>query len=181
MPRSDKEGKNEIVEWCKELTGINKIVDIGAGSGTYSKMFRKSRLFTDATMIAIEAWEPYIQEYSLNDRYHTVINSDVRKVDFAKIAPFDLVIMGDVLEHITKEEAIELVNTISKLTRYAIISIPIIHYPQGEYEGNPYEVHVKDDWSHQEVLDSFSNFEKVFEGERIGCYLLRFESIPVLG
>jgi cyclopropane fatty-acyl-phospholipid synthase-like methyltransferase len=175
MPKSDKEGKKEIVEWCKELDGINTIVDIGAGSGTYARMFRKTGLFRSATMIAVEAWEPYIQEYSLTTRYHKVINSDVRKVDFSEIAPFDLVIMGDVLEHITKEEAVDLVKKLSKFTRYAIISIPIIHYPQDEYEGNPYEVHVKDDWSHNEVLESFSNFEKTFKGERIGCYLLKFK------
>lgn len=175
MPRSDKEGKNEIAEWCRELTDIKKIVDIGAGSGTYAKMFRKLRLFQDATLVGIEAWEPYIEEYALKERYHEVILSDVRKVDFSALAPFDLVIMGDVLEHITKEEAIEVVNAVSKITRYAIISIPIIHYPQDEYEGNPYEVHVKDDWSHKEVLETFSNFEKTFEGKVIGCYLLRFK------
>lgn len=179
MPRSDKEGKDEIVEWCRELTNISAIVDIGAGSGTYSKMFRKTGLFRTAKMIAIEAWEPYIQEYALTERYNTVINQDVRDVDFSKIAPFDLVIMGDVLEHISKEDAVKLVNTVSKFTRYAIISIPIIHYPQDAYRGNPYEVHVKDDWSHKEVLESFSNIEKVFEGERIGCYLLRFENVSM--
>ena len=175
MPKSDKEGKKEIAEWCKELDGINKIVDIGAGSGTYARMFRKLGLFKSATLIGIEAWEPYIQEYKLKERYHEIINSDVRKVDFASISPFDLVIMGDVLEHITKEEAIDLVNTLSNFTRYAIISIPIVHYPQDAFEGNPYEVHVKDDWSHEEVLESFSNFEKTFKGNVIGCYLLKFK------
>ena len=175
MPRSDKEGKKEIAEWCKNLEGINKIIDIGVGSGTYAKMFRKLRLFPDSTLIGIEAWEPYIKEYSLNERYHTIINEDVRKVDFSKIGQVDLVVMGDVLEHITKEEAVALVNVLSQFTRYAIISIPIIHYPQDEYEGNPYEIHVKDDWSHKEVLESFSNFKETFEGERIGCYLLKFK------
>ena len=174
MPKSDKEGKNEIAEWCRSLTNVHKIVDIGAGSGTYSKMFKKLNLFQDATFIGIEAWAPYIEQYSLHKKYHQVINADVRTVNFAELAPFDLVVMGDVLEHLSKEEAVSVVKEVAKHSRYAIISIPIIHYPQDEYEGNPFEVHVKDDWSHQEVLETFFNFEKTFEGERIGCYLLKF-------
>jgi predicted SAM-dependent methyltransferase len=95
-------------------------------------------------------------------------------VDFSNFEHVDLVIMGDVLEHIAKEEAVDLLNKVSKITRYAIISIPIIHYPQNEYEGNPYEVHVKDDWTHEEVLDTFFGFEKTYKGGKIGCYLLKF-------
>lgn len=176
MPRSSKEGKDEIVSWCKELPDINTIVDIGAGSGTYYKMLvRKNKMFLASMWIAIEAWQNYITQYELDKKYNKVINQDARTVQFSTIGDIDLTIMGDMLEHMTKDEAISLVNEISKNSRYAIISIPIVHYPQDEFEGNPFEVHIKDDWSHSEVMETFPNIVKTFEGTEIGCYLLKFK------
>lgn len=175
MPKSANEGKEEIVQWCKELTDIHRIVDVGAGSGTYIRMFKKRNLFKSSEWIGIEAWAPYIEEYNLTNRYNQIINKDLRLVDFSTIGNVDLVFLGDVLEHITKEEAVNFLDSISTYSRYAIISIPIVYYPQGEHEGNPYEVHVKDDWSHEEVLTSFKGIEKHFIGEVIGCYLLKLK------
>jgi cyclopropane fatty-acyl-phospholipid synthase-like methyltransferase len=174
MPTSDKEGKAEIVEWCNNLSLINKIIDIGAGKGTYCRLFKKRKLFTNSEWIGVEAWQPYIDRYDLIQVYNRVINIDFRILNFSDIGNVDLVILGDVLEHVTKDEAIEFVNTISRYSRYAVISIPIIHYPQDEIEGNPFEIHIKDDWSHNEVMESFSNIEKFFIGNQIGCYLLKF-------
>ena len=75
----------------------------------------------------------------------------------------------------TKEEAIELWDKVSKTARYAIISIPIIHYPQGHEHGNPYEEHVKDDWSSEEVLETFSNIKEYKEFDITGVYIARFK------
>lgn len=176
MPKSSKEGKVEILEWCKSLDNVNTIVDIGAGSGTYHKLLaKKNAVFPNANWIAIEAWTDYISKFSLNEKYKTVINQDARTIDFTRIDNIDLTIMGDMLEHMTKEDAITLVNNVSKSSRFAIISIPIIHYPQDAYEGNPYEIHVKDDWSHTEVIETFPNIIKTFQGSEIGCYLLEFK------
>jgi SAM-dependent methyltransferase len=175
MPSSSKEGKQEIFNWCKDLPDVKRILDIGVGKGTYYKLFCKNvDVFNTAEWVGIEAWEPYIEEFRLNKKYNTVINSDVRTVDFDNIGKFDIVFMGDVLEHITKEEAVELVHKLSSKTKYAVISIPIVHYPQDEVNNNPYEVHVKDDWSHTEVMESFPNIEKTFQGKEIGCYFINF-------
>lgn len=174
MPTSSKEGKQEIVEWCRNLKNINLILDIGAGKGTYINLLKKRKLFREAHWTGIEAWAPYVTQYNLNEVYDTLINNDVRKVDFNNLH-FDLIFMGDVLEHMTKDEAILLVNVLSKISKYCIISIPIVHYPQDEIFNNPFEKHIKDDWSHTEVIDSFPNIVKTFQGAEIGCYLLEFK------
>jgi hypothetical protein len=175
MPKSSKEGKVQILEWCTSLSNITLIVDVGAGSGTYHKLLvKKNPIFLTSKWIAIEAWTAYISKFSLEKKYSSVINRDVRTVDFKEIGNIDLTIMGDVLEHMTKDEAIQLVRNVSNATRYAIISIPIIHYPQDAHEGNPFEIHVKDDWSHTEVMETFPNIIETFQGTEIGCYLLKF-------
>lgn len=174
MPTSAKEGKDVIVNWCKKLSNINTVLDIGVGKGTYSKVLKKNGLFTNSKWIGVEAWTPYIEEFNLTKKYNQVINEDARLVNYNSLGPVDITIMGDVLEHMTKEESIVLVNTISKISKYGIISIPIIHYPQDEIRNNPFERHIKDDWSHKEVLETFNNIKLSWAGGVVGCYLLDF-------
>jgi len=37
---------------------------------------------------------------------------------------------------------------------------------------NPFQIHVKDDWSHQEVMESFSDVTAFFVGSAIGVYIV---------
>jgi len=172
MPKSSKEGKDIILQWVKELP-LETILDIGAGSGTYKKMFLKNKIHPTSLWTAIEAWEPYIAEFNLLSLYNKVVNVDVRECNFEALGNFDITFMGDVLEHITKDEAIALVDSVMSVSKYAVISIPIIHWPQGESHGNPFEVHVKDDWSDDEVKSAFSKYiTKSSAGESIGVYWL---------
>lgn len=172
MPHSSKVGKQETIDWVRDLQNINHILDIGAGSGTYYKLFSKSNLLPTANWTAVEAWEPNIELYKLKDLYNTVIQEDVRLIDWKKFKHIDLTIMGDVLEHMTKEESISVVDNVMKISRYGIISIPVKHWPQDAIGGNPFEIHVKDDWSHDEVMDTFGKYIKKFRAKKIGVYLL---------
>lgn len=175
MPFSSKEGKNVIRNWAAEHSDlINTVLDIGAGNGTYIHLLKiKRKTLAHATWIAIEAWEPYVSEYELKTKYHKVIIQDVRTINWQDIGPIDLAILGDVLEHMTKEEAKTLINELFKFTKYAVISIPIVYSPQGEEFGNPFEVHVKDDWTHAEVMETFEKYLKKFVVEKtIGVYWL---------
>jgi hypothetical protein len=70
------------------------------------------------------------------------------------------VIAGDVLEHMTKEEALTVISNLLPRCKYFIISIPIIKWPQDAVNGNPFEIHVKDDWSDKEALESFPSIYK---------------------
>ena len=72
----------------------------------------------------------------------------------------------------TKDEAISLIKKLSVNAKRVIISIPIVHYPQGEVNENPFEKHIKDDWSHQEMIDTFPQIVKHWQGNVIGVYFL---------
>jgi SAM-dependent methyltransferase len=174
MPSSNKEGKSVIREWVTEFgPDVKTVLDLGVGNGTYHRLYtRKSPALKEAYWIGVEAWEPYIREFDLLTRYNKIINADIRTVDFNTLSPIDLVFAGDVLEHITKEEAIKVVDDLLKVAKRIIVSIPIVHFPQGEEEGNPYEAHVKDDWSHTEMLETFPQIKQSWTGNIIGVYLL---------
>jgi hypothetical protein len=163
MPYSLKSGKSETLKWFADNEStINKIVDIGPGSGTYIKLVKEENNYCKtAHWIGIEVWNPYIEKYKLAERYNQVINKDVRLVDWLEIGPISVVIAGDVLEHISKEDAMVLVDKILSVSKMLIISIPIVHMPQehNAYD-NPYEEHVKDDWSHDEVMSTWPQYIK---------------------
>jgi len=156
---------------------IKRVLDIGAGSGTYSDLLRGH--MPESEWHAVEVWEPYLEKYDLAARYDHVHCLDARQLDPATLAPeFDLTLCGDVLEHMEKEEAQALIGRLLTVSRVVLISIPIIHYPQGEVHGNPFEAHVKDDWSHEEVGSSFPHIASFFVHNFIGIYLL--STIPAL-
>jgi predicted TPR repeat methyltransferase len=179
MSFSLKSGKAETLAWFQaNKSSINTIVDIGVGSGTYIKLIKEeAHCCVDATWIGVEIWKPYIEEFKLESRYTRILNQDTRTVDWSALNP-DVVIAGDVLEHMTKDDAVALVDRILAVAKTLIVSIPIRYMPQDEhaYE-NPHEAHIKDDWSHNEVMATWGHY--VFDSYRksqkskLGVYWLR--------
>lgn len=145
------------------------ILDVGAGSGTYADALRTAGYA--GTIDAVEVWSNYVSKYHLDTKYRHVINKDVRDLE---LFDYDVVIFGDVLEHMTKEEAVKVWERVSAQADYALIAIPIIHYHQGEIDGNPFETHVKDDWSNEEVIDTFPGIVASWTGDVVGAYWAKF-------
>lgn len=145
------------------------ILDVGAGSGTYADALHASSY--NGAIDAVEVWGNSIQKYHLKRKYRVVYNDDIRNF---KNFDYDVVIFGDVLEHMSKEDAVAVWQKTAAQADYALIAIPIVDYHQGEIDGNPYEEHVKDDWTHEEVLDTFSNITASWTGDVVGAYWAKF-------
>jgi len=168
MITSSFEGKPQIKEWLKTLDiQHNKVLDIGAGAGTYPVLYRDT--LKDCKWTGVEIWEDYKIKFGIEKHYDTLLIGDARMMQFNY---YDVCFLGDVLEHMTKEEAISLVNKLKESCTYIVISIPIIYYEQGAIKGNPYEAHVKPDWSHKEVMETFTSIKKSWTGQTIGVYLI---------
>ena len=171
MPFSSREGKDLSIRLLQRLNPYFKfrqILDVGPGAGNYSRLLRP--VLPEAAWTGLEIWEPYVERFCLADYYDRIVLADVRNWD--PDCDYDLVLMGDVLEHMQKSEAQECVQRFLDHTQLLLISIPIVPMPQEAFDGNPYEVHVKVDWSDEEVLKSFPNISMAFAGEEIGVYLL---------
>lgn len=147
------------------------VLDVGAGQGVYLNLIRDS-LGEDVKISAVEVWPPYIEQFNLRNRYDNLFDIDVRDMESFD---YDLVILGDVLEHMPEPDAIKLWDRISKEAKYAIISIPIIHYHQDAINGNPYEVHVDEDWNTERVLKSFHSIIEHIEFPVTGVFVARFK------
>lgn len=166
MPTSDNQGKFVAKALIKEADPF-QVWDVGPGEGTYSDL---SILDTSCAWTAIEVWEPYVEQYGLNHKYNSVVVQDIRKVDFSfsRIGSNALIIFGDVLEHMPEDDARTVILEAKKYFRWILVSIPIVHAPQGEVNGNPYEEHVKH-WDFDE-MHAAMGYCMAFKGHTIGLY-----------
>jgi glycosyltransferase involved in cell wall biosynthesis/trans-aconitate methyltransferase len=170
MPYSSASGKAWSERIIKRLIAKcrnNSILDVGAGAGNYHDLLRSQLPATKFD--GLEIWEPYIAKYSLEEKYDHMIKADIR--DFTPQKIYGITLLGDILEHMTKEEAIKVYYKLLNSSEYVLISIPVVNYPQDAYMGNPYEKHIKDDWSHNEVLSSFDCLSLYHLENEIGIYI----------
>ena len=143
MPSSMDQGKDWGHEQIMALAPA-RILDVGPGLGRYRDLIGDDLV---AEWWAVEVWAPYVERYALAERYDHVIVEDVRAFDWP--TTFDLVILGDVLEHMPRSDALQVWGQARAHARNVLLSLPIVPYPQATEEGNPYEAHVET-WSDAE-------------------------------
>lgn len=169
MPTSDDQGKF-IAKMLIEEASPLQVWDVGPGEGTYAMLCADYIAQAETHWFAVEIWEPYISEYDLELKYDKVINDDIRNFPFVGEADShnDLIIFGDVLEHMPEDDARALIVKAKQNFRYILVSIPIIHAPQGEVNGNPHEAHLKH-WGFDEMHEAMGKC-MAFKGHTIGLY-----------
>lgn len=168
MPYSDGENKDVIKSWVKDLE-IDSVLDIGAGAGVYRDLLADLNI---RKWTAIEVWSPYVTQFKLRERYDEVIMADITYIDNTYLWS-DLTIMGDIVEHFPKDEAVKLIERVLKHCSYLVISLPTIHFEQGEWEGNWFETH-HHHWTHDEVLEVLGDrVIKDIRGDILGCFLVK--------
>lgn len=163
MPFSSEAGKASIAWALSRIPVPKTALDIGCGQGTYAKMFPKLQ------WTGVEIWEPYVEKFGLKDLYPSLQIADVREWDTDE--HFDVCFLGDVLEHMPADHAIELVERAKRWADTVVISIPLGHYPQGEYDANPYEAHVVDHWTDAQVRQAFGTPTWSDIDQEIGVYV----------
>lgn len=122
------------------------ILDVGAGWGKYRK------LLPDYPMDACEIWEPYVKEEELKKLYDKVFVKDICDLKFKW---YDIIIMGDVLEHIEEEHAVRLIKYMYSRCKQIVAVIPYM-YPQGEVDHNPYEIHHQDKLTDSRITELYN-------------------------
>lgn len=117
------------------------ILDVGAGQGKYRILLR-----TYPYVDGCEVWEPTVEREGLRDLYRTVYVGDVVDLtspdDWSDYG-YDLVIMGDVLEHLAHDDATYVVDRVLEAGADVIVVVPYT-YPQDEEDGNVYQRHLQD-------------------------------------
>lgn len=144
MPTSDAEGKDWSLDWFRYHLP-NTVTDVGPGEGTYAKLCRP--VHAGIWWTAIEIHKPYITKYKLKSTKTRRMYDEIHVEDARESADHlfhrDLVILGDVLEHMPRGSAVTLLETIVEAGAWNIlVSVPIVDSPQDEVDGNPHEAHL---------------------------------------
>jgi hypothetical protein len=174
MPTSDAEGKDwSLARFKRHLP--TTVTDIGPGEGTYAKLFRPEH--EGVWWTAVEIHKPYVTKYKLKSTktrkmYDEIHVEDVRDSD-DHLFHRDLVIAGDVLEHMPREDAVALLQRIEQAGAWNIlVSLPIVDSQQGEVDGNPHEAHVHqwDAKDMDQVLASLGGRVESMKGGTLGVW-----------
>ena len=167
MPYSSEEGKGWIADWYR-AEAPDFTLDVGAGSGTYARLLRPIHR---GYWQAVEVWDPYVERFGLLDLYDDVHVENVMATRHRlKHAP-DLILLGDVVEHLELAEAFDVLQWAAATGKHTIVSVPIVHWPQGEIDGNHYETH-----RHHWTVNEMSNALGVgpsFRGDQVGVWHVR--------
>lgn len=129
----------------------HSILDIGVGFGRWGILFREFLEVWDGavydgkwerTIDGVEIYRPYIKEYHryfYNNIYVENALEFIKRFD----KKYDLINLGDVVEHFTKKEGEKLVRLCIEKAKYVLITVPIgRHWKQEATGQNPYEEHL---------------------------------------
>lgn len=145
MPMSDGAVRDAAIAYIRDKGYPRKVLDLGVGYGFYGQVLSKF-----CRVMGVEIWPEYLK--GLLNYYEMIFIKDIRHFDYETYVPdADLVVAADVLEHMTKEEAMDLVRVLKSLYPWLVITIPIQYCPQGAVGGNEHETHVYQ-WQRDEVV-----------------------------
>lgn len=156
-------GKKEAVQWIKEnFEKGAECLDVGACNGKWFDLVGDY-----LTMDAIEIWMPNIRKYELAKKYRMVMCSDIIKANYLF---YDLIIFGDVLEHMSVSEAQKVIEYARPRCRDMLIAIPFL-YEQGAKNGNPFEIHIQDDLTPELFELRYPGFKPIFMSDNYAYYV----------
>ena len=129
-------GKDAVIQYIMSLEP-QSILDVGACDGKWAQLLRGAGY--QGRLDACEIWRPNAAK--ILDLYDNTFVGDI--VDYT-YGHYDVVIFGDVLEHMDEMRARWALGHADLWADEIIIGVPY-QYRQGELYGNPYERHIQDD------------------------------------
>ncbi len=168
MPHSVEHGKERAIRYIEDnVQSTEAVLDVGPGSGIYGRQLRKrSYKHVDA----VEIFPRYIDEFQLHDVYDEIFVEDIRT--FTPRRPYQLMIFGDVLEHLAAEDAQATIQRLKASCGIMLFSLPWC-FEQGAIDGNLHETHLQADLTPQIVKLRYPGMQQIYESELIGVYILK--------
>ena len=165
---SYKRGKAFVYEWIRNNTPVGATcLDVGACNGVWCKNLRDH-----LKMDAIEIFQPNIIKHKLADIYANVYNEDVRIFQYGD---YHIIIFGDVLEHMTVEEAQQCLRYSENHSKIVIVAVPF-WYEQAPFDGNEYERHIQPDLTRELVKERYPELNELLIFDEYGYYFWRAET-----
>lgn len=151
-------GKEAVVAWIREhFPRESSVLDVGAGGGIWHQLLPEYR------MDAVEIFRPTAEQ--LCGMYNTVICADIADVSY----DYDLVIFGDVIEHMSVEKAQKVLAYAREHSKDFVVAVPWL-YEQGVCYGNQWEIHIQDDLTPEIFDERYPGMEPIWAAEDYAYY-----------
>lgn len=155
-------GKDQVVAWIRQrFAPGDTCLDVGACDGKWHDL-----LGDYLTMDAVEIWEPNIDCHGLRNKYNHVYASDIDGLQYGR---YDLIIFGDVIEHMDTDKAQRVLSYAYERCRDMVIGVPFRYYQEAIY-GNPYERHIQDDLTPELFDERYPGYELLIQPRRDYAY-----------
>ena len=141
----------------------SSILDVGCGSGTYYNLL--GDYFKNIE--GVEVFKGYIDKFDLESKYKKIYNENIRNMEYEY---YDIIIFGDILEHLEIEEAKRVLDYALDRCKEVIVALPYM-YRQGECNGNKFEIHKQEDLTKDNVLERYPRLELLYGNEEYGYYI----------
>ena len=156
--------KEDIKKYLEsKFTENARILDVGAGSGTYFNLL--GDYFKE--MDCVEVFKPYIEYHKLKDKYNKVYNCNIKEFEYDF---YDIIIFGDVIEHLEVEEAQKVLEYAYNRCREMIVAVPYC-YKQGIEYDNVYEIHKQDDLTKENMKERYPMLKLLYGNDEYGYYV----------
>ena len=121
----------------KELKDCESVLDLGCGPSSpiqYCKNIKYS--------VGVEAFENYLETSKKNKIHSKYLNKRIEDIDFPEKS-FDAVVMIEILEHLSNEEGLKILEKVEKWAiNKVIITSPNGFIPQKYLDNNPLQRHL---------------------------------------
>jgi len=129
------------------------VLDVGAGAGKNGLLLRNAGY--QGKLDAIEPTQNYIEKFNLVNQYDKIYPQSLEEyVQKNPTNRYDVVIFGDVLEHLFRSAAMDYLDYFLYRTCWVIVIWPT-YLPQDDYENNHYEVH-KTNFDLRDIMQKFN-------------------------
>jgi hypothetical protein len=145
MPYSSHLGLSLALEQAVRVRP-RRVLDVGVGFGKWGYLLREALDFIDGR-VERDEWQARIDGIdarSYDAPLAAWVYDDVRIADVldaaGDIEGYDLVVLGDVIEHFEKADGLALLRALLARNRNVLVVTPFFYFGQ-EVEGNPYQRH----------------------------------------
>lgn len=166
-------GKAETIAFIEgEIPDRNAtFLDVGPGRGIYSRMLRQQGYLR---VDAVEIYRPYIEAFGLSQLYGMVHAGDICNFDYEW---YDVVIFGDILEHLNILDASRVIDFARSHSRLIIVAVPYL-CPQIGSQLDGSGDHRQDDLSRNVFLDRYPGFSLLLDDDKTGIFFSRASATP---
>jgi len=158
------------VEFAIEITPPPlRVLDIGCGFGKYGVLLREY-ISTHPQIDGCEAWEGYVEPMRLRGIYSELHVCDALDLPTEVLDRYDLINMGDVIEHMRKKPALEF---LTRCKGHVLINTPV------DFFHNPADLpHTEEHVSHWTLADFQSTGRLIRHEEYLGGHLALLGPLP---